>query len=127
MEPFQILCSIAAVILAFYYFFTSTLDFWKSRGVCGPRPIPGFGNLKDVLLGKLTMSGYLMKLYNDYKHEPLIGIFAMRTPVLIVKDPDLIKDIFIKDFSTFADRGTTTHEKVRILFYSKFKRTFYEN
>lgn len=112
METFQILCGIAAVILALYYFFISTSDFWKSRGVCGPRPIPGFGNFKDVMLGKITLGGYLTKLYNDYRDEPLIGIFACRTPILIVKDPDLIKDIFIKDFSVFADRGFTIHEKV---------------
>jgi len=53
------------------------------------------------------------KMYNDYKDEPMIGIFYMRTPILIVKDPDLIRDIFIKDFLSFAERGFTTHEKVR--------------
>lgn len=112
MEILEILCGIFAVIFVLYQFFTSTFYFWKSCGIRGPRPIPGFGNLKDVLLGRITLGSYLMKLCNDYKNEPLIGIFAMRTPILVVKDPDLIKDIFIKDFSTFADRGFTTHEKV---------------
>jgi len=37
----------------------------------------------------------------------------MREPILVVKDPDLLKDIFIKDFNTFSDRGfVTIHEKV---------------
>ncbi|XP_018315645.1 probable cytochrome P450 6a14 [Mycetomoellerius zeteki] len=115
MEILEILCGIFAVIFVLYQFFTSTFYFWKSCGIRGPRPIPGFGNLKDVLLGRITLGSYLMKLCNDYKNEPLIGIFAMRTPILVVKDPDLIKDIFIKDFSTFADRGFTTHEKAEPL------------
>lgn len=113
MEPFQILCSIIAITFALYYFFTWPFNFWKSRGVHGPRPIPGFGNLKDVLLGKVSLYDYVTKVYNDYKDESLIGIFAGKTPILIVKDLDLIKNILIKDFPIFADRGFTTHEKVQ--------------
>ncbi|XP_011704428.1 PREDICTED: probable cytochrome P450 6a14 isoform X1 [Wasmannia auropunctata] len=120
MEPFQILCSVAAVILALYYYLTSNFDYWKSRGVPGPRPIPGFGNLKDFLLRKETLGDYVLKLYTDYKDKPLIGIFTWRTPILIVKDPELIKNIFIKDFPTFADRGITTHEKAEPLSQNLF-------
>lgn len=121
MEPLEILCGIAVVFLAFYYYFTSTFDFWKSRGVPGPRPIPLFGNIKDVILGKKAMGFYLKDLYNDYKDEPIIGIIIRRTPILVVKDPDLIKDILIKDFTKFADRGLQVHERVQIyleLFYN---------
>jgi len=113
MGVFEILCGIVALILVLYYFFISTFDFWKSRGVRGPRPIPGFGNFKDVILTKISEGDYSTKVYNDYKDERLIGIFARRTPILIVKDPDLIKDVLIKDFSKFASRGLPTHEKVR--------------
>ncbi|XP_024882391.1 cytochrome P450 6k1-like, partial [Temnothorax curvispinosus] len=88
-----------------------TFDFWKSRGVSGPRPIPGFGTFKNVVLGKVSLSDYMKKLYNDYKDEPLIGIFAGRTPILIVKHPDLIKDILIKDFSIFPDRWSGSHDR----------------
>ncbi|XP_077276290.1 cytochrome P450 6B1-like [Temnothorax americanus] len=111
MESFEILCGIATVIFALYYYFTSTFDFWKSRGVPGPRPIPGFGTLKNLVLGKVSRTNYVTKLYNDYKDEPLVGIFAGRTPILVVKHPDLIKDIFIKDFSIFADRGYASHDR----------------
>ncbi|XP_025073878.1 cytochrome P450 6B2-like, partial [Pogonomyrmex barbatus] len=111
MELFEILCGIAVIILGLYYFLTSSYDFWKSRGVPGPRPIPGFGNFKDVMLTKISMGDYLMKVYNDYKDEPMIGIYTRKTPVLIIKDPDLIKDVLIKDFSKFADRGIPISEK----------------
>jgi len=113
MGLFEILCGIVALILAVYYYLTSTFDFWKSRGVRGPRPIPGFGNFKDVFSIKISPGDYLTKVYNDYKDERLIGIFVMRTPVLIVKDPDLIKDVLIKDFLKFANRGHPNYEKVR--------------
>ncbi|KAL0110960.1 hypothetical protein PUN28_012777 [Cardiocondyla obscurior] len=111
MEPFEILCGIAAIIFILYYYFTWNFDFWKSRGVRGPQPIPGFGNVKDVILGKMSLSRYLEKVYNDYRDEPFIGIFDVTTPILIIKDLDLIKDILIKDFLVFGERGYNIHEK----------------
>ncbi|CAL1677684.1 unnamed protein product [Lasius platythorax] len=111
MGPFEILCGIAAILFAVYYYLTSTYDFWKSRGIRGPQPIPGFGNFKDVLLNKKAAGVYLMDMYNEYKDESVIGIFVRKTPILIVKDADLIKDILIKDFSKFADRGLSISKK----------------
>jgi len=113
MAAFEILCGFTAVILILYYYLTSTFNFWKSRGIPGPRPIPGFGNFKDVILTNISLGDYLTKVYNAYKDEPLIGIFDRKTPILIVKDLDLIKDILIKDFAKFADRGFPIFEKVR--------------
>ncbi|XP_011173390.1 probable cytochrome P450 6a14 [Solenopsis invicta] len=120
METFQILCNVAVIILALYYYFTSILNFWKVRGVRGPRPIPGFGNSKDILLRRIKLGDYMIKLNSEYKDEPLIGLFDMREPILIVKDPDLIKDVLIKDFTTFANRGYSIHEKVEPLTQNLF-------
>lgn len=114
MYPFEILCSITVVLIALYYYLTSTFDFWNSRGVRGPRPSLLYGNTKDVILSKKHMGHYLMEVYNEYKNESIIGIFTKKIPVLVVKDPEFIKDVLIKDFSTFADRGFTIHEKVQI-------------
>ncbi|XP_011862715.1 PREDICTED: cytochrome P450 6B2-like [Vollenhovia emeryi] len=115
MGPFEILCGIAAVILATYYYFTKNFDFWKSRGIRGPAPIPGFGNFKDVMFNNISSGDYLTELYNTYKDEPMIGIFTRTTPLLIVKDPDLIKDILIKDFTVFSHRGLPLSKKAEPL------------
>lgn len=115
MGLFEILCGIAAAILALYYYLTSTFDFWKVRGVRGPQPIPGLGNFKDVMLNKTSAGDFLTEIYNAYKDERIIGIFIRKSPVLVAKDPDLIKDVLIKDFSAFDDRGFRTFKKVRII------------
>ncbi|XP_025263421.1 cytochrome P450 6A1-like [Camponotus floridanus] len=114
MGFFEILCIIATTFLAVYYYFTSNYDFWKSRGIRGPKPKPVFGNIKDVALNNKFIGDYLLEIYNKYKDESVIGIFTGMTPILIVKNPDLIKDVLIKDFSKFADRGSfpPVNEKV---------------
>ncbi|XP_076679139.1 putative cytochrome P450 6a14 [Andrena cerasifolii] len=111
----EIFFGIAAVFFALYYYFTSTFDFWKIRGVHGPRPIPLFGNVKDVMFTRICMSDYLRKLYEQYRNEQMIGMFVRRTPVLVLRDADLIKDVLIRDFSKFADRGVPVHDKMEPL------------
>ncbi|KOC60363.1 Cytochrome P450 6a2 [Habropoda laboriosa] len=102
---------IAAIVAILYYYFTSTFDFWKKRNVPGPRPIPGFGNIKDVMLRKISLGSLLAKLYVEYKNEPMIGIYVRSSPTLVLCDLDLIKEVLIRDFSTFDDRGNVITER----------------
>ncbi|XP_034194616.1 putative cytochrome P450 6a14 isoform X2 [Osmia lignaria lignaria] len=106
----EISCGFIAVFLALYYYFTSTFNYWKKRGIKGPEPIPVFGNIMAPMLAKQSLADFLMNLYKKYKNEPMIGIFVKREPILIILDPDIIKDVLIKDFSKFANRDFTIHE-----------------
>lgn len=121
----EIFCGIVIALIALYYYLTVNNNFWKNRGIAGPEPVLGFGNMKKVLLGKESMSQFLTKIYHEYKNEPIIGIFTTRTPQLIIKDPDLIKTILIKDFSKIMNRGllpmvSVSKEKI-ILFQNNNK------
>uniref|UniRef100_A0A2C9K2J9 Cytochrome P450 n=1 Tax=Biomphalaria glabrata TaxID=6526 RepID=A0A2C9K2J9_BIOGL len=42
--------------------------------------------------------------YNKYKDKKVYGWYDTRKPVLVVKDLDMIKDIFVKNFASFVDR-----------------------
>lgn len=111
---FEILLAIAAVFLALYYYAVSNFDFWKKRGVAGPKPIPFFGNAKDLIFANVSLRHYIKTVYDQYKNEPMIGFYLMKKPNLILNDPELIKHVLIKDFSKFADRGTLVFERVCI-------------
>lgn len=111
-SSFEILCGIAILFLALYYYFTSTFDFWKSRGVVGPKPIPFFGTMKDLILIKKSTAHFIKDIYENYKNEPMVGLYSKRSPFLLLNDPELIKDILIRDFSKFANRGLGVFEKV---------------
>ncbi|KOX72550.1 putative cytochrome P450 6a14 [Melipona quadrifasciata] len=112
---FEILCGVAALLLAVYYYATSTFDFWKNRGVVGPRPLPYFGNIKDILFARKSVAVYVKEIYDAYKNESMIGLYSRTTPLLVICEPKLIKDVLIRDFSHFSDRGLTINEKVEPL------------
>ncbi|XP_023288948.1 uncharacterized protein LOC105696179 [Orussus abietinus] len=111
MGTLEILCGVAAILVLIYYYMVLNFDFWKTRGIKGPKPIPFFGNVKDVLLTKISIGLYVRQLSEKYKNEQFVGMFFQKKPVLIVNDLDFTKDVLIKDFSNFPDRGVKLYEK----------------
>ncbi|XP_015183493.1 PREDICTED: probable cytochrome P450 6a14 [Polistes dominula] len=113
----ELLLALTAIIVALYYYFISNYNFWKERGVAGPKPKVIVGNIGRVLIGNISMGDYLKELYDDpkFKNEPMIGIYAKSSPVLILKDLEMIKHVLIKDFSKISDRGVTTSAKAEPL------------
>ncbi|XP_023247964.1 cytochrome P450 6B7-like [Copidosoma floridanum] len=108
---FEVFVGLTVLIIALYYYLTSNFDFWKTRKVAGPKPIPLFGNFKDIILGRIHIALQVAQFYNEFKNEPMVGIFAKSSPMLILRDMDLIKDVLIKDFHVFCDRGTFSSKK----------------
>lgn len=112
---FEIFFTITIIILIFHFKNKSNNDFWKIRGIKGPESRNFFVTMKNIFLTKTYIGDTIKKMYDDYKDEKMIGMFAGSMPILIIKDPELIKDILIKDFNKFADRGIRLHEKVNPL------------
>ncbi|XP_044007069.1 probable cytochrome P450 6a14 [Aphidius gifuensis] len=110
----EIFIGVVSIIIGIYYYLTANFNFWKLRGVPGPKPIPLVGNIYDLLSLKSSMGCYLKKIYdnNYWRNEKFVGIFTTSEPVLILKDLDLIKTVLIKDFNFFTDRGVEFNEKV---------------
>lgn len=112
----EIICFIFASLLLLYYYFTRTFDYWKIRGVKGPKPILIFGTVKDVIRTKISLSIFLKDMYDKYKDERMVGIFEKDVPSLILRDPDLIQDVLITDFSVFPERPMFSNGKVKSIY-----------
>lgn len=115
MEPLEIIFTIVAIIFLLYYLSTSSHNFWKTQGVLGPKPIPLFGNFKRTIFKEISVGDFIKNYYDQYESESMFGLYFNNTPILILKDLELIKDILIKDFNKFAERDMTVHEKIEPL------------
>ncbi|XP_047995697.1 cytochrome P450 6B2-like [Leguminivora glycinivorella] len=111
MVLFTALTLAAAVVVLLYYHFTRTFSYWKDRNVPGPKPIPLFGNLYDSTVRSCTTGAVFKKIYENYPNEKVVGVFRMTSPTLLVRDLNILKHIFIKDFDNFADRGLEFSKK----------------
>ena len=59
-----------------------------------------------------TFGQVLSDLYYQAKGQPFAGIYMFQAPVFMPRYLDLIKDILVKDFSSFYDRGIPIDEDV---------------
>lgn len=89
---------------------TRNFKHWEERGVPYVKPVPFFGNFWKILTWRIQIGHYLADLYNQFD-APYFGIFIINHPHLIVKCPDLIKSILVKDFQYFYDRTVVSDEK----------------
>ncbi|KAF7394824.1 hypothetical protein HZH66_007998 [Vespula vulgaris] len=79
-----------------------------------------YKNIETIITHRLSIWREFLKysVVHDpflYSDEPYIGIFVRNTPILILKDPILIKDVLIKDFTSFSERHTSVTKKVEPL------------
>ncbi|XP_048001392.1 cytochrome P450 6B1-like [Leguminivora glycinivorella] len=94
-----------------YRHFTEKLNYWKTKNVAGPQPIPFFGNLKDSALRRVPVGLLYKKFYEEFPEEKVVGIYLMKTPAILIRDLEIAKNVLIKDFDVFADRGIKFGEK----------------
>ncbi|XP_048006886.1 cytochrome P450 6B5-like [Leguminivora glycinivorella] len=100
-----LLVGLAVVAYCFYLYFTRTFNYWRSRNVVGPTPVPIFGNVKESALRRENITMVFKNIYEAYSNEKVVGVYRMTTPDLLIRDADIVKQVMIKDFDIFADRG----------------------
>jgi cytochrome P450 family 6 len=114
--PTLILTIVSAVCIGLYFYFTRNFSFWEKLGVPYAKPLPFVGNLKECVSLKVTIGEHLKNLYNEHSDKPYVGIFSFDKPSLLVRDPELVKNILVKDTKFFADRIISSDEKLDPLF-----------
>lgn len=93
-----------------YLYVQYVFGYWKRRGIKFLKPSLPFGNYGETITQKLSFSILMKKIYDAMPDEPIIGTFATIRPVLLVCDPEIIRNILIKDFNHFVDRGNYIDE-----------------
>lgn len=96
---------VATLIFALYLYIKKKYEYFKDRGVPNPPPYWPLGNFWRVGLS-VHFIHRINETYRKFKgHGKLCGFFAFTTPLYIVTDIELIKNILVKDFEYFHDRG----------------------
>ena len=97
------------VIFGFYWYSMRNFNYWQNRGVKTASPIAIFGNFATIIFAKKLTVKLLQEIYEMGRSEPYIGFYALDMPYLMIRDPELIKSVLIKDFNNFPDRINKCH------------------
>ena len=99
------------VLAAVYVYFQVSFNYWKKRNVPYAKPTFPFGNFGDKILVRATLGNVFQNLYKELDGEKYGGTYALTKPGFMFRDPDIIKNVLVKDFSSFHDRGLFSDEE----------------
>lgn len=88
-----------AVVAIVYMYWKNKFNYWASKGIKGPPPIPFVGNYGHFIFGNR------MKIQRKWRdtYGYIYGIYRGAKPTLVVSDPEVVRQISIKDFDKFPN------------------------
>lgn len=112
--------SVTAVFISIYYFTTSSHDKWSKLNVPHIRPLPFFGNTFKMFVKLEHQVETFDRIYKRFADKKFCGFYQLKTPYLMVRDPELINKIIVQDFTYFTDHGVDTNPAINVMANSIF-------
>ena len=103
-------------LLVTYIFGTWTHDHFSKQNVPSLKPIPFLGNVAPVVFQTLSFPDFVSDMYNRLKGHKYGGVYQLMNPALLLRDPELIKIVTVKDFEHFLDRQVPISEDAEPMF-----------
>lgn len=106
IETLLYVCPIIAASLWFLREYARhKLSYWSRRGVKSPPTHLLFGNFKDIILLRKAPVQVMQDIYNAADPEdPYIGFYIFHKPMLLLREPRIMKQVMVKDFEVFPNR-----------------------
>ncbi|KAG5667309.1 hypothetical protein PVAND_015295 [Polypedilum vanderplanki] len=105
------LISVLLILFCIYLWFLNKFSYWKKLGF--PYSPGKFLLGSGPGIGITEHPSYFVKReYEKFKNSaPAFGAYLMAYPILVPTDPDLIRDIFVRKYDIFQNRGFTVSER----------------
>jgi hypothetical protein len=94
-----------------YYLGTSNYNYFSRRNVPFVKPLPFIGSMGRSFLKRQYYPQLILSLYNELRNHPYGGFFFFKQPVVVLRDPELVKAIAVKDFEYFMDHRSLFSEE----------------
>ena len=100
-QPAAIASLLLLAVLFLYWYGTRGFENLKKLNVPGPKPIPFLGNILEV---RKYGAVHLMCLDYAKKYGKVFAVCLGGKPSLFLADPELLKQVMVKDFPNFRNR-----------------------
>lgn len=118
-----LLVAFTGALTILYLLLRHTYTYWSRNGF---KSIPNvsyiFGHFGPIFLKREIFGRVMIQLYNATS-EPFIGIYSVLNPILMIRDPELVRNILNRDFPYFSihlDYSKETHDPLRDRLSLKF-------
>ncbi|XP_012543609.1 cytochrome P450 9e2 [Monomorium pharaonis] len=108
-----IIIGVLKVVAALHH----TYFYWRNKRVPYlPNSLSSFTTGWKLLLGRISFADYCQYIYNYFPEAKYVGIMDFATPGVLLRDPELIRDVMVKDFEHFPDHRSFVDEDLEPLF-----------
>lgn len=95
---------ISVIVRIFYSLVIKNWNYFSERNVEFKRGLPVLGTMYPTMLGREAMAISSKNIYTAYSDRKFVGMYEIGgTPSFMITDPDLIRDITIKDYEYFLN------------------------
>ncbi|KAL6416843.1 hypothetical protein ACFW04_013125 [Cataglyphis niger] len=118
-SPFGLLLTTLIIIgvLKFVALVHRAYFYWRGKGVPYlPDSLRSFVMGWKLFLHRLSFTDNSLFVYNYFPDAKYCGMMEFATPVVLLRDPELIKDVLVKDFEIFHDHRNFVAENLDPLF-----------
>ncbi|KAG5895433.1 hypothetical protein JTB14_037592 [Gonioctena quinquepunctata] len=112
LKMLQLIIWAAALAALFYYFCVKPMYYWRNHGVAQTDPVWLFGENLGTILRKESFFDMIIRCYNQFPEAGYSGIYQFTQPQLMIRDPELLKQVTVKDFEHFTDHRSFIPEDV---------------
>ncbi|XP_053966371.1 probable cytochrome P450 6t3 [Anastrepha ludens] len=104
--PLLTLTLLFITITLLQLWFNHCYRYWYRRKIPYLQPTMFLGNLKPLLLLRTSFGDYFRSLYAEpsFQSAPFFGFYILHSPALLIRDPQLIEQLLIKEFNNFPNR-----------------------
>lgn len=95
--------AVGGIILLAYHYLSKKFEYFLTKPVPCPKPTFLFGNTASMLLRTKDASGTIRDIYNSFPDAKIIGYYNLLKPAYMLRDPEVIKKIGVKDFDYFME------------------------
>jgi len=100
---YAVILSLIAGALILYYFLFKNLDLFKKHGIPYLTPLPLIGNMGSIVMRRQGISDLVTSTYNVDPVAKYVGMYDRTTPIIMLRDPELLKLIALKHTDSFMD------------------------
>ncbi|KAH8297063.1 hypothetical protein KR044_004456, partial [Drosophila immigrans] len=106
----ELLLLIVSLATVFIIWQKRTHSYWQRNGVKCIKALPIVGSCKPFLTGKVPFFEQISLFHQakGFENEPLVGVYFLKGPGVIIRDLELIKTVMIKKFNYFVNRVLNT-------------------
>lgn len=79
-------------------------DYFHDKPIPSMATVPLLGSTGPLMTKRCTFNDFIQTIYNKYPSAKVFGLFDMTTKMFVLRDPEVIKKITVKDFEYFVDR-----------------------